>query len=95
MALRIRLTRTGTTKQPHYRLVVSDSRSPRDGRFIEILGHYNPRSNPSELVVNLDRAREWMKRGARPSDTARALLARAGLKSESPAAEPTAERADE
>ena len=79
MAVRIRLTRTGAAKQPHYRLVVADSRSPRDGRFIEIIGHYNPRMDPPELVVDVEKAAEWIKRGARPSDTARALLARAGL----------------
>lgn len=79
MAVRIRLTRTGAAKQPHYRLVVADSRAPRDGRFIEIIGHYNPRMDPPELVVDVEKAAEWIKRGARPSDTARALLARAGL----------------
>ena len=79
MAVRIRLTRTGAAKQPHYRLVVADSRSPRDGRFIEIIGHYNPRMDPPELVVDVEKAAEWIKRGARPSDTARALLARAGI----------------
>ena len=79
MAVRIRLTRTGAAKQPHYRLVVADSRAPRDGRFIEIIGHYNPRVDPPELVVDVEKAAEWIKRGALPSDTARALLARAGL----------------
>jgi small subunit ribosomal protein S16 len=79
MAVRIRLTRTGAKKQPHYRLVVADSRSPRDGRFIEILGHYNPRMDPPELVVDVDRAAEWIRRGAQPSETARALLVKAGL----------------
>ncbi|HBK60391.1 MAG TPA: 30S ribosomal protein S16 [Firmicutes bacterium] len=79
MAVRIRLTRTGAAKQPHYRLVVADSRSPRDGRFIEIIGHYNPRVDPPELVVDAEKAAEWIKRGARPSETARALLAKAGV----------------
>ncbi len=79
MAVRIRLTRTGAAKQPHYRLVVADSRSPRDGRFIEIIGHYNPRMDPPELVVDAEKAAEWIKRGARPSETARALLAKAGV----------------
>lgn len=79
MAVRIRLTRTGAAKQPHYRLVVADSRSPRDGRFIEILGHYNPRTEPVELVVNVEKAAEWVRKGAQPSDTARALLVRAGV----------------
>ena len=80
MAVRIRLTRTGAAKQPHYRLVVADSRSPRDGRFIEIIGHYNPRIDPPELVVDVEKAAEWIRRGARPSDTARALLAKAGVR---------------
>ncbi len=79
MAVRIRLTRTGAAKQPHYRLVVADSRSPRDGRFIEILGHYNPRTEPVELVVNVEKAAEWIRKGALPSDTARDLLVRAGV----------------
>ncbi|MEA4882127.1 MAG: 30S ribosomal protein S16 [Clostridia bacterium] len=79
MALRIRLTRTGAIKQPHYRLVVADSRSPRDGRFVEIIGHYNPRTQPVELVVDAERAAEWLGRGARPSDTVRALLVKAGV----------------
>ena len=60
MAVRIRLTRTGAAKQPHYRLVVADSRSPRDGRFIEIIGHYNPRVDPPELVVDVEKAAEWI-----------------------------------
>lgn len=79
MALRIRLTRTGSKKQPNYRLVVADSRSPRDGRNVEIIGHYNPRSTPVEIVVDKERAEEWISRGARPSETAKALLEKAGV----------------
>lgn len=79
MAVRIRLTRTGAKKQPHYRLVVADSRSPRNGRFIEILGHYDPRTEPVELVVNVEKAAEWIRRGALPSDTVKDLLVRAGV----------------
>lgn len=79
MAVRIRLTRTGAKKQPYYRVVVADSRSPRDGRFIEILGHYNPRVDPPEIVVDTEKAAEWIKRGAQPSETVRALLVKAGL----------------
>lgn len=79
MALRIRLSRTGAKKQPSYRIVVSDSRSPRDGRFVEIIGHYNPRREPVELVVDMEKAKDWIAKGARPSDTAKALLNRAGL----------------
>jgi len=79
VAVHIRLRRTGKTKAPSYRLVVADSRSPRNGRFIEIIGHYNPRSEPVELVVKEERARHWIKSGARPTATARALLVRSGI----------------
>jgi small subunit ribosomal protein S16 len=70
----IRLRRTGKAKQPSYRLVVTDSRSPRDGKFIEIIGHYNPVRQPKELVVHNDRARYWIGVGAQPSDTVARLL---------------------
>jgi small subunit ribosomal protein S16 len=70
----IRLRRTGKTKQPSYRLVVADKRSPRDGKFIEIIGHYNPILQPKELVVKSDRARYWLGVGAQPSDTVARLL---------------------
>jgi small subunit ribosomal protein S16 len=70
----IRLRRTGKTKQPSYRLVVADKRSPRDGKFIEIIGHYNPILRPKELVVKSDRARYWLGVGAQPSDTVARLL---------------------
>lgn len=70
----IRLRRTGKTKQPSYRLVVADKRSPRDGKFIEIIGHYNPIRQPKELVVKSDRARYWLGVGAQPSDTVARLL---------------------
>jgi small subunit ribosomal protein S16 len=70
----IRLRRTGKTKQPSYRLVVADKRSPRDGKFIEIIGHYNPIRRPKELVVKDDRARYWLGVGAQPSDTVARLL---------------------
>lgn len=72
--VRIRLRRTGKTKQPSYRLVVADSRAPRDGKFIEIIGHYNPVQQPKVLVVKNDRARYWLSIGAQPSDTALRLL---------------------
>ncbi|NOK62484.1 MAG: 30S ribosomal protein S16 [Chloroflexi bacterium AL-W] len=72
--VRIRLRRTGKTKQPSYRLVIADSRAPRDGRFIEIIGHYNPVRQPKELVVKEDRARYWLSVGAQPSDTVVRLL---------------------
>ena len=69
--VRIRLRRMGAKKQPTYRFVVSDARSPRDGRFIEILGHYNPRTEPKTVVVNQDKAKEWISKGAQPSDPVR------------------------
>ncbi len=79
MAVHIRLRRAGKTKAPTYRLVVADSRSPRNGRFIENIGHYNPRTEPVELVINAERARHWIKNGAKPTATARALLVRSGI----------------
>lgn len=79
MAVRIRLTRVGATKQPTYRLVVTDSRSARDGRAIETIGHYNPRTEPIELVVDEAKAKEWMAKGAQPSDTVRRLFRQAGV----------------
>ena len=79
MAVRIRLTRVGATKQPTYRFVVSDSRNARDGRSIDTLGHYNPRTDPIEINVDEDKAREWMSRGAKPSDTVARLFRRVGV----------------
>ena len=79
MAVRIRLTRVGATKQPSYRLVVADSRSARDGRAIDTIGHYNPRTEPIELVVDEAKAREWLAKGAQPSDTVRRLFKNAGI----------------
>ena len=80
MAVRIRLTRVGATKQPTYRVVVADARGGRDSRAIETLGHYNPRTDPVEFVVDEAKAREWLAKGAKPSDTVTRLFARAGLK---------------
>jgi len=77
--LRIRLTRLGKKKQPTYRIVVADSRAPRDGAFIEIIGHYDPLPDPAKVVINDERAIEWLKAGARPSDTAAKLLSKAGI----------------
>ncbi len=74
MAVKLRLTRVGKTKQPQYRIVAADSRSPRDGRFIEILGHYNPRTDPSSLTVDNDKAVKWLQQGAQPTDRVRKLL---------------------
>lgn len=77
--VKIRLRRMGAKKQPTYRFVVADSRSPRDGRFIEIVGHYNPRTEPKTVVVNADKVKEWLAKGAQPSETVRRLLAAQGL----------------
>ncbi len=73
--LRIRLRRVGKKKQPMYRIVVADSRSPRDGAFVEALGYYHPLDNPSTIVIDADRARHWLERGAQPSDRVAKLLA--------------------
>lgn len=77
--VRIRLRRIGAKKQPTYRFVVADAQAPRDGRFIEILGHYNPRTDPRTVVVDEVKAREWLAKGAQPSDTVRRLFAEKGL----------------
>ena len=79
MAVRIRLSRVGATKQPSYRIVVMDSRSARDGRSIETIGHYNPRSEPVELHVDAEKATAWMAKGAKPSDTVARLFRQAGV----------------
>jgi len=79
LAVHIRLRRTGTTKKPAYRIVVADSRAPRDGRFIEIIGFYNPLTDPPKVEVEKDKAAAWLKKGAQPSNTVRQLLARAGV----------------
>lgn len=79
MAVRIRLRRTGKKKQPQYRLVVAEQSSPRGGRFLEIIGHYNPRVEPPEVSVNEERALHWLNHGAQPSDTARRVLMRSGV----------------
>ena len=79
MSVRIRLTRVGATKQPSYRLVVADSRSARDGRAIDTIGHYNPRQDPIELVIDEAKAKDWLSKGAQPSDTVRRLFKQAGV----------------
>ena len=72
--VKIRLKRMGAKKAPFYRIIVADSRSPRDGRFIEELGTYNPLTNPAEIKVDAERVHQWVKNGAQPTDTVRALL---------------------
>lgn len=79
MAVRIRLARHGRKRNPFYRLVVADSRSPRDGRYIEQLGSYDPMKDPAEIKVDDERALHWLKNGALPSDTARGILRKAGV----------------
>ena len=76
--VKIRLHRMGAKKAPFYRVVVADSRYPRDGRFIEEIGTYNPCKNPAEININVERANEWIKTGAQPTDTVRALIKRVG-----------------
>ena len=79
MAAKIRLARVGGKKNPIYRVVVADSRSPRDGRFIEIVGRYNPQSNPSLVEIDEDKVRGWIAKGAQPSDPVRRLLKLKGI----------------
>lgn len=79
MATRIRLRRTGRRHKPTYRIVVTERTAPRDGRFIETLGHYNPRTEPITLVVDAEKTRDWLARGATTSDTVRSLLKKAGV----------------
>lgn len=80
MSVRIRLKRMGAKKKPFYRIVVSDSRSPRDGRFIEELGYYNPRTNPVTFQVDDNKVQEWLSKGAKPSETVKRLLHQQGVK---------------
>ena len=79
MAVRIRLTRVGATKQPSYRVVVADSRSARDSRAIETIGHYNPRTEPIEVSIDAEKAKSWLAKGAQPSDTVLRLFRNAGI----------------
>ena len=79
MAVRIRLTRVGAKKQPTYRVVVADARNARDGRSIETIGHYNPRTEPVEFQVDADKAKAWLAKGAQPSDTVLRLFRQAGI----------------
>jgi len=79
MAVKIRLTRTGKKKAPCYRVVVADSRSPRDGRFVEEIGFFDPLSKPETIKIDADKAKTWIKNGAQPTDTVRALLKKSGI----------------
>ena len=79
MAVKMRLRRMGAKKAPCYRLVVADSRYPRDGRFIEEVGFYNPMTNPAEVKIDADKAKKWIANGAQPTDTVRDLLKKSGV----------------
>jgi small subunit ribosomal protein S16 len=79
VAVKIRLRRIGAKRKPVYRVVIADSRSPRDGRFIEIVGHYNPLVNPPQISVDEERIHQWLKWGAQPTETVKSLLARVGV----------------
>jgi small subunit ribosomal protein S16 len=79
MAVKLRLKRMGTTKRPFYRIVAADARSPRDGKFIEMVGTYNPLTSPAEVKIDEELAIKWLKTGAEPTDTVRILLKEQGL----------------
>lgn len=96
MSVRIRLRRMGAKKQPFYRVVVADSRSPRDGRFLDTIGTYNPRTEPAAIDIDREKTMKWLEEGALPTDSARALLSRAGIWQEfKTGAAPQAEEAAE
>ena len=79
MAVRLRLTRVGSSKNPIWRVVVADQRSPRDGRFIEVVGHYNAQTDPSTIKLDEERIREWLAKGAQPTDQVKKLLKIQGI----------------
>ena len=79
MAVKIRLRRMGAKKNPYYRIVVADSRYPRDGRFIEEIGTYNPLTDPSTVTVDADKTKQWIANGAQPTDTVKVLLKKSGI----------------
>ena len=79
MAVKMRLTRLGAKKAPFYRVIIADSRSPRDGKFIEEIGYYNPLTNPAEVMIDAEKAKTWLKNGAQPTETVKALLKKSGI----------------
>lgn len=79
MAVKIRLTRMGDKKSPFYRVIVADSRAPRDGKFIDIIGTYNPLADPAQINIDKDKATKWLKNGATPTETAKSLLVKSGI----------------
>lgn len=85
MSVKIRFKRVGMTKQPHFRLVAIDHRAARDGKEIEVLGHYDPKSKTNALTANGERIQHWLSKGAQPSDTVRTLLVRTGIVAKGPA----------
>ena len=79
MAVKMRLTRMGAKKAPFYRVIVADSRSPRDGRFIEEIGYYNPLTDPVDIKIDAEKAKKWLGNGAQPTETVKALLKKSGI----------------
>ena len=79
MAVKMRLRRMGAKKAPFYRVIVADSRSPRDGRFIEEVGYYNPMTNPAEIKIDAEKAKKWLSNGAQPTETVKSLLKKSGI----------------
>ena len=79
MAVKMRLTRMGAKKAPFYRVIVADSRCPRDGRFIEEIGYYNPLTNPVDIKIDAEKAKKWLGNGAQPTETVKALLKKSGI----------------
>ena len=79
MAVKMRLKRMGAKKAPFYRVIVADSRSPRDGRFIDEIGYFNPLTNPAEIKLDAEKAKKWISNGAQPTDTVKALLKKSGI----------------
>ena len=79
MAVKIRLRRMGAKKAPFYRVIVADSRDPRDGKFVEEIGYYNPLTDPAEIKIDAEKAEAWLKKGAQPTDTVKSLLKKSGI----------------
>ena len=79
MAVKMRLRRMGAKKAPFYRVIVADSRSPRDGRFIDEIGYYNPLTNPAEIKIDAEKAKQWLGNGAQPTETVKSLLKKSGI----------------
>ena len=79
MAVKMRLRRMGAKKAPFYRVVVADERSPRDGKFIDEIGYYNPLTNPADIKIDADKAQKWLENGAQPTETVKSLLKKSGI----------------